>query len=108
MSEFRSGYRLSRQAQDDLNAIADYLAAQNPAAADRVIHAIESTIRQLARQPKMGRLYSHLREGLRVFPAEKPADKYLVFYYEYEDRIDVSDVIHQARDWSYLLESGER
>ena len=44
----RRRFRLSEQAADDLSEIYDYIAKTNPKAAERVLNAIEATIRSVA------------------------------------------------------------
>ncbi|MEZ6059361.1 MAG: type II toxin-antitoxin system RelE/ParE family toxin [Planctomycetaceae bacterium] len=103
-----SRYRLSRQADDDLEAIADWIARQNPAAADKVLDALLGSIRNLARNHGSGSLRDDLRPGLRIFPAKRPAQNYVICYYEIPDGIEVSTVLHSRRDWIGLFERGNR
>jgi toxin ParE1/3/4 len=105
-----SSYRLSRQADNDLDEIAAYIAADNPVAAKRVSTAIIRTIQFLAKHPQSGMSTSVLKSGLRVFPARRPAHNYVILYYmnESERCIDVSDIVHGARDWGGMVLRGDR
>jgi toxin ParE1/3/4 len=103
-----SCYRLSRQADADLDEIAEHIAADNADAADRVLNALSETFVALARSPGIGQRREDLRPGLRVFPATRPAHNYVVFYYPIPDGIEVATVLHGHRDWIGLFEQGER
>jgi toxin ParE1/3/4 len=101
-------YRLSRQAESDLEEIARYIASDSPESAGRVLDALRAAFRDLADQPELGMLRDDLRPGLRLFVPGKPARRYLIFYYPTADGIEVSTVIHGARDWQSLFEAGQR
>jgi len=101
-------YKLSRQAVSDLEEIADYIARDNPQAAIRVIDAVHETLTLLAGNPEMGAARDDLRSNLRVFPARKPAQRYVIAYHPTAHGIEVNSVIHSARDWIGLLGRGPR
>ncbi len=101
-------YRISSQAKQDLRELKEYFAERDPDLAKRLLDAIEDTLRLLAKQPRLGAAIPRIREGLRYFVARKPTHRYLIFYYETESGIEISDVIHQARNWWLLFETGER
>ena len=103
-----TAYRLSRQADRDLDEIEEYISADNPQAAERVIAALYESFAFLARHPRSGRKRDDLIPGICVFPARKPADKYVIFYYDQENGIEISDVIHGARDWQGMFSRGDR
>jgi toxin ParE1/3/4 len=48
-------YRLTVEAKKDLDEITDFITAGNPAAATRLIDAIEAKCQALAEMPGMGR-----------------------------------------------------
>jgi plasmid stabilization system protein ParE len=61
-----SRYRLTPEAARDLDEITDHLlAADAPAAAARIVDAIEEKCQALARMPEMGRRREELATGLR-------------------------------------------
>jgi plasmid stabilization system protein ParE len=105
-----SDYRLSGQADKDLDDISAYIAEDNASAAKRVSTAIIRTLQFLAKHPQSGMVRDDLRSGLRAFPARRPAHNYVILYYVNEDQdcIDVSDIIHGARDWGGLVARGDR
>jgi toxin ParE1/3/4 len=89
-----NGFRLARQADADLDEIADYIADRNPSAALRQIDAFYQKFALLGRQPLMGQSCGHLRPGLRCFSA----GTYVIFYVPRDDGIEVERVVHGARD----------
>jgi plasmid stabilization system protein ParE len=88
-------------------AIARHIAADNPAASKRVLKALRETIGVLSRNPRIGMLRSDLREGLRVFPGKRPAHNYVILYYERVGRIEISAMIHGARNWEQMVSRGD-
>lgn len=74
-----------RQAEEDILAIAQYIAKENPSAARRWIDGVERTFNLLASQPFMGESVEHIRLGLRRFCE----GKYLIFYEAQVDGIGV-------------------
>jgi len=66
----------SPQTEIDLTAIWDYIAADNPRAADALLDRIDATFDMLAETPFAGRDRSELRAELRSFPV----GNYLIFY----------------------------
>lgn len=101
-------YRLSRQADEDLDAIADYLGGRSPEAALRVLEALHETFTTLGESPHLGTLRNDLRPALRVFRCKKPADSYLVFYFPLADGVEISTVIHASRDYLGMFARGQR
>lgn len=66
----------SRSAERDLESIWDYIAADNPAAAEHCLRALDAQFHTLAAHPMMGRARNDLAAGLRSFPV----GNYLIFY----------------------------
>ena len=100
-------YRLSRQADADLDDIADYVAADSPRAAIGILDALHDAFQTLAASPDVGSLRDDLMPSLRMFTPKRPASNYIIFYYVILDGIEVSDVIHGARDWVTFITSGQ-
>lgn len=100
-------YRLARRAITDLEQISDYLSQRSPTAADRVIDELFRAFDLLAIRSDLGIDLDELRPQLRLFHPDKPAARYLIFYYIVPDGVTVSAVIHSARDWLGMLERGE-
>lgn len=91
--------RRTPAAEVDLLDIWDYMADDDPIAADRWAATIEESLTMPARQPGMGRLRDQLHTGLRSFPV----GRYLIFYFPIDDGINVIRVAHGARDLEALL-----
>jgi len=82
-----------RRAEEDLLAIAEYIARDNPSAAVRWLDKIEEKFLLLAKQPYMGEAVDYIRPGLRRFTH----GKYLIFYEPREAGIGLVRVLHGAR-----------
>ncbi|MBD2364182.1 type II toxin-antitoxin system RelE/ParE family toxin [Anabaena minutissima FACHB-250] len=87
-------YRLSQQAEQDLEDIWTYLAQQNQIAADKQIAQILNRFPMLAQFPDMGKKRDDLMKELKSFPV-KP---YVVFYTKITDGVEIFRVLHQSRD----------
>ncbi|MGT2439878.1 type II toxin-antitoxin system RelE/ParE family toxin [Bradyrhizobium betae] len=84
----------SPQAEIDLTAIWDYIAADNLRAADTLLARIEATFDMLAETPFAGRDRSELRAELRSFPV----GNYLIFYVPTAEGVEVARVMHGRQD----------
>lgn len=78
-----------QQARADLDAIWDYIAADNPDAADALLHRIGNTLRMLADNPRAGRERPELAASLRSFPI----GNYIIFYLPLPDGINVVRIL---------------
>ncbi|MBE9094706.1 type II toxin-antitoxin system RelE/ParE family toxin [Tychonema sp. LEGE 07203] len=87
-------YRLSQQAEKDLEDIWIYLGQQDEIAADRQLARLLDRFPMLAQFPNMGRQRNELLTGLRSFPV-KP---YIIFYIILLERVEIVRVLHQSRD----------
>lgn len=86
----------------DLEAIVDYIAADNPAAAQALIARLEDLAAALAATPGMGRVRLDLLPNLRSFRL----GRYLLFYRATSNGIEVVRVLHGARDFPALFAAG--
>jgi len=98
-----SPYRLSRQAEADVDAIYDYVAEANRSAADRLSFAFERKFRLLASQPLLGQLRPDLAPNLRCFTL----GNYVIFYRSEGREVEIVRVIHGARDIQALFQPDE-
>ena len=89
----------TRQAEEDLLEIWDYIADDNPIAADDLLDEIDAACTTLAENPNAGRLREQLAPALRSFPV----GNYVLFYRPGTDGIVLIPVLHGARDVSELL-----
>jgi toxin ParE1/3/4 len=86
--------RRTAQARVDLIEIWLYLGERSPAAADRVLDAIERLFRMLALQPLIGRERPELSPGIRSFVVMS----WVVFYRAQPGAVEIVRVVHGARD----------
>ncbi len=92
--------RLSDQAKEDLAGIWEYIAQDNPSAADRLLQKLVKQCASIAETPGMGRMREELRPALRSFSV----GNYLIFYRQIPEGIAVFRIIHGARELETLLE----
>jgi len=79
----------------DLEAIVDYIAAENPRAALAVWDEIESQVERLASYPHSGRIGRV--EGTRELVVNRTP--YVVGYTARDDAVLILRVLHGARQW---------
>jgi toxin ParE1/3/4 len=102
VSKPRFTVRLLRAAEEDLDEIIRYIAADNPPAAESILSRIEKGITLLKSRPRIGRIPEDenlVRSGYRVLVGED----YLIFYTQEERTIFVHRIVHGARDYLRLL-----
>ena len=88
------GYALHPEAFNDLDDIREYIAAQNPDAAARVITEIFDGIRALVAFPHQG----HRRPNLSALPLRfKLVREYVIAYVPEKDPLRVVAVFHGRR-----------
>jgi toxin ParE1/3/4 len=92
-------FRLARQADSDLDEIADFIADHNPTAALQQIERLYDKFRLLAAQPLLGESCEQLCRGLRRFVA----GGYVIYYMPRGDVIEIERVLHGARDVTGLF-----
>ena len=71
-----------------------FIAADNPAQADDFIDLIDAKFQNLSRQPGLGRRREELAAGLRSLPV----GRYVIFYLQVQDCLQIVRVLHGARD----------
>ena len=76
----------SAAAITDLEEIRDYIAVNNPAAAVRLLDAIEKTCGLFGANPKIGTKRDDLLPGVRVFPVKK---NYAVFDRLWDEAVEI-------------------
>jgi addiction module RelE/StbE family toxin len=85
----------SKPARRDLFAVSEYIAQDNPAAADHVVERIEQAVDRLARHPGLGRP-GRVAGTRELIIATLP---YVVPYRLRGDRVQILRVLHAARQW---------
>jgi toxin ParE1/3/4 len=86
--------RLTPEAEKDLEEITNFIAADDFAAANRLIDSIEAKCQSLAEMPSMGRGREELAPNLR----SSHVRKYSIFYRPEDEGIEVIRIIHGHRD----------
>ncbi len=90
--------RRSPLAAEDLIAVWRWIAAEDAAAADRMLDLIEAKLRLLADNPGLGPARPDIAPDLRLFPIRR----YVVLYRSLPDGIELVRVVHGMRDLSDL------
>ena len=85
---------LSDRALDDLADIYEYIASENPAAAERFVNSTTDKISNLASAGNRGVAREGIAEGLRTFPFKQRC----VFFRIIDDVFHVLRVLHDRRD----------
>jgi plasmid stabilization system protein ParE len=96
-----SGYALHPEVFSDLDDIRDYIARENPDAADRVMVEIFSAIRALVPFPNQGRTRSDLTARPLRFTLVR---EYLIAYAPQEKPLWVVAVMHGRRNPRVMAE----
>jgi toxin ParE1/3/4 len=86
--------RKTPTSRKDYRAIWDYIAADNPDAADALLRDLDAALETLSNFPHAGRRRHELRPRLRSYPV----GNYLVFYRPLRNGIELVRVLHGARD----------
>ena len=97
-----------RLAEEDLTEAYLYIGADSPAAAERLLDAVEVAVQFLFETPGAGRqreFRSPRAQGMRSW-AVKGFQADLIFYCADGDDLEVVRFIHGARDIPRLLEDG--
>jgi len=92
-------------AKRDLIEIADYIARDSIRAADRFVDASEDAFRFLLKYPGAGSPRFDLNPGfasLRAWAIRK-FEKYLIFYRQVPEGIEIIRVLHSARDIDSIM-----
>ena len=91
---------IAEAAEADLEAIADWIAADNPARALTFVLELRDGCETLADNPRRDALVPRYEQiGVR----RRPHRDYLIFYRIADDRIEVLHVLHGARDYEPIL-----
>ena len=94
--------KISRRAERDLEGIRDYIAIENPEAAERVWQAFLDTADLLAQNVEIGQHIVNAgqrRADVRWFVVPRFRN-YLIFYRPLQNTILVLRVLHASQDWT--------
>ena len=89
----------SLQATNDLLAIWEYIAQDDPVAASGMLSKIDKAVHLLADNPLFGEEQPQIKRGLRRFVV----GSYLIFYEPIDDGIQVVRIFHGARRYEDML-----
>ena len=92
--------RRSEAAESDLDDIWSYIAADSPAAADRVILRILAAEDRLAEFPELAAARPEMRPDLRIWPV----GAYLMLYRVDRDAVEIVRIVHGARNLGQALD----
>jgi toxin ParE1/3/4 len=84
----------SKHALSDLESIWAYIALDSETQANKLMIGFAKKFKRLLNFPQLGKRRNDLIVGLRSFPI----GKYLIFYQETTNGIEIVRVIHGARD----------
>ncbi len=87
------------QAVRDLEAITDYIAADNPKRAQTFVREIRGRCRLLGNFPESARRFPELGKDARILPYRN----YIILYRNLPREVSIERVIHGARDILVLL-----
>ncbi len=90
--------RRTARAEEDLIEIWLHIAADNPAAADRLLDRLGAAERRLVRHPELGPVRADIAIGMRFFVV----GAYLLLYRQIEGGVEIVRVTHGARDLANL------
>ncbi len=96
-------YQFTPQAAGDLFEIWDYIARDNPEAADRVEEAISRACELLSDSPFAGSVRKDLTPLPLRFWVVHPYSKYLIVYDPEKKPLQVIRILHGARDLPLVL-----
>jgi toxin ParE1/3/4 len=91
--------RKTPAAEQDLLGIWEYIAEDNPTAADRLLQQFRNRFQQLLQFPQSGESQDRFRFGLRSIVE----GSYVIFYEPRSDEILIYRVLHGARRWEDLI-----
>jgi plasmid stabilization system protein ParE len=88
-------------ARADLRAVAEWIGADNPDRAETFVAEVRRACESLARHPRRFPLVAGSSlEGLR----KRSLRGYLIFYRVSDRGVEISRIVHSARDWAALLD----
>jgi plasmid stabilization system protein ParE len=96
----RKKYRISRKTDADIERICDYVAKNNPDAADRLDEQIHRAIQLIGRFPGLGHTRPDVQDKRHLFRA---LGNYVIAHRLEKKELVVVRVVHGARDFRKLF-----
>ena len=91
--------QLSPAAQDDLEAIGDFIAQDSPANAVRIVMALRAQCQRLVKAPMAYVARPELGDGLRSCAH----GRYVIFFRPTAELVRIERILHSARDVQAIL-----
>lgn len=95
-----NNFQLNDPAKDDLRGIWTYFAEFSSHSADKIMAEFIEKFKLLGKNPNIGRRHDEIVVNLRSFPHKK----YIIYYFEMENGVEIYRVLHGARDIENLFE----
>jgi len=95
------------QASQDIDDAFLFITQDDQAAALRFFDAVRLTLAQLGRMPGIGAIFLTTNPrlaSLRKWPV-KGFKRYLIFYFEHDDQVEVVRILQASRDLSSILDT---
>ena len=96
-----NSYKITEPADRDLTEIWLYIAEHDLDAAEKLIQKFTGCFSLLAKNKKIGRDRSKLRDNLHSYVYKN----YVIFYIERDSGVDIYRVLHTSRDIGSVIES---
>ncbi len=98
--EMANSFQLNDPAKDDLREVWLYFAQYSSDSANKIMTEFIEKFKLLGENPNIGRRHDGFVVGLRSFPHKK----YVIFYFEIENGVEIYRVLHGARNIEDLFE----
>jgi toxin ParE1/3/4 len=95
----RKTYVLTGQAKKDLDEINEFIAEDDPQAANRFLDAFAQKSQMLVQFPEIGRCWDDIVPPLRSFPL----GKYLIFYRPIQEGVEIVRILSGYRDFEAIF-----
>jgi toxin ParE1/3/4 len=98
----------SADAKQNIKEIIAYYDDYSDTVGDRFQEAIDKTVQTLCRSPEIGTLCSFDNPkyfGTRILTITKPFNKYLIFFRQEGNTLQILRIIYGSRDYETLFES---
>lgn len=98
---------ITPKASQDIDDCFAYIAQDNPEIALQFFDSTRLTIAQIARMPGIGSIFATKNERLQGLRKRSVKDfrKYLIFYIDREDVVEIVRILYATRDISSILDS---
>ena len=92
--------KFTETSRNDIEDIWQYIAENNPQAANDFLSQLKNKFEFLADDPKAGRERQDVMLELRSFPHKR----YIIFYFPTDEGIEIFRVVHGSRDIETLFD----